>query len=244
MGSQSGQATIDYVALIAVLAIVLALAVGVAPVGAAGIANAVTGQIRHALCLVGGGPCPDPRSKPCMVASRRDLRHFSVSAIIFRVDRDRYVLRETMSDGTVRLTVAHSTAAGLQAGVGASARVTVKGRGVGAADQARASLQLTFGTGTVYVARDEREADAFMRAIGDGRAPAPAREVFSDGGGRAMADAAIGCRARRRRPPGRAATAARARSRSRSARRAEAGARSSPPSEARPHPPTARRRSG
>jgi hypothetical protein len=192
MGSERGQATIDYVALIAVVAIVLGLAVVAAPLGAPGIVNAVTGQIRHALCVVGGGPCPDARAKPCVVASRRDLHHFAVSLLIVRLDHDRYVLREAMSDGTVRLTVARSGAAGLEGGVGAVARVLVQGRKVGTADELRAAAQLTLGRGTVYVARDEHEATAFMAAIRDGRAPGPAREVFYDGGVRALAQAGIG----------------------------------------------------
>jgi len=192
MRSESGQATIDYVALIAVVAIVLGLAVGVAPVGAAGIVNAVTGQIRHALCVVGGGPCPQWRSKPCVVASRRDLHHFSVSLLIVRLDHDRWVLREAMSDGTVRLTVARSGAAGLEGAFGARARVSVNGRRVGAADEARVSALLSLARGTVYVARDEREASAYMRAIRDGRPPGPAREVFYDGGLRALGEAGLG----------------------------------------------------
>lgn len=191
MRSTSGQATIDYVALIGVLAIVFGLAVGVAPVGAAGIVNAVTGQMRHALCVVGGGPCTEPRTKPCVVASRRDLHHFAVSVVLVRLDHDRHVLRETMSDGTVRLTVARSGAAGVESGVGAAARVSVNGRRVGTADELRGAAQLTLGTGTVYVARDEREAKAFMRAIEGGRSPGPAREVFYDGGVRALAEAGI-----------------------------------------------------
>lgn len=192
MGSQRGQATIDYVAVVAVVAIVLGLAVAVAPVGAAGVVNAVTGQIRHAICLVGGGPCPDHRSKPCIVASRRDLRHFSVSAVIFRYDRDRYVLRETMSDRTVRITVATSHAAGLEGGIGARARVSAGGRPVGVGANARAAAQLTFGKGTVYVARNQREADRFMRAIAEGSSPGPAREVSIDGGPRVLGEAGFG----------------------------------------------------
>lgn len=190
MRSTSGQATIDYVALVAVVAIVLGL--GVASAGAAGIVNAVAGQIRHALCVVGGGPCSDPRSKPCTVASTRDLHHYALSVVLVRIDHERSVLRERMSDGTVRLTVARGGAAGVGIGVGATARVSLKGRPVGAADELRAAAQLTLGTGKVYVARGDREADAFMRAISDGRSPAPPREVFYDGGMRGLAEAGIG----------------------------------------------------
>ena len=191
MRSTSGQATIDYVALVAALAIVFGLALGVAPAGAAGIVNAVTGQIRHALCRVGGGPCAEPRSRPCTVASTRDVHHFAVSVFFVRIDHDRSVLREQMSDGTVRLTVLRSAALGATAGVGATAQVAVDGRRLGAANELKAAAQGTLGVGKVYVARDRREASAFMRALRDGRAPPP-REVLYEGGVRGLGEAGLG----------------------------------------------------
>jgi hypothetical protein len=168
MRCSRGQAAVDYVALIAVVAVVLALAVALTTGAAPGIVNAVAGQVRHALCVVGGGPCPDPSPRPCAVTSRRDARHFAVSLVIFRGDHDRYVLREQMSDGTVRLTVARSGALGAEAGAGARARVTVRGRTVGITDEARIGVQGVLASGRVFVARDAREAARFLRAIGDG----------------------------------------------------------------------------
>ena len=192
MRSTSGQATVDYLTVVAVLAIVFGLAVGVAPAGATGIVNAVTGQIRHALCLVGGGPCADLRSKPCTVASTRDLHHFAVKVLIVRIDHDRLVLREEMSDGTVRLTVARSGALGVGVGVGASAQVSMGGSPAGTKNELEAAAQLSGGFGKVYVARDEREARAFMQALRDGRAPAPPREVSYEASVRGLAEAGIG----------------------------------------------------
>ena len=60
--AERGQATIDYVALVAVVAAVLAAGGAATAIAAPGVANAVLGQVRHALCVVGGGPCPAPRS--------------------------------------------------------------------------------------------------------------------------------------------------------------------------------------
>ena len=191
MRSTRGQATIDYVALVGVLAIVFAVALGFAAQGAPGVVNAVAGQLRHAVCLVSGGQCVEPRAKPCTVATTRDQHHFAVSLVV-RIDHDRYVLQERMSDGTVRLTVARGDAVGLQVGAGATARVSVGGRRLGASDELRASAQVALGRGKVYVARDEREASAFMRAIKDGRSPGPVREVFYDGGVRGLAEAGFG----------------------------------------------------
>ena len=192
MRSTSGQATIDYVALVAVLAIVFGLALGVAPAGAAGIVNAVTGQIRLALCRVGGGPCADPRSRPCTLASTRELHHYAVSVLVLRIDHDRSVLREEMSDGTVRLTVARSAALGATFGAGATARASVRGRRLGAGGELLAAAQGTLGRAMVYVARNDPEADAFIRALRDGRAPAPPREVHYEGGVRGLGEAGLG----------------------------------------------------
>lgn len=193
MRSSRGQATIDYVALIAVMAVLLTIALGIATAGAPGIVNAVAGQIRHALCVVSGGPCPDLSPKPCAVASRRDARHYAVSLVVVRVDHDRYALREQMSDGTVRLTIARSGALGAEVGVGGRANVTVRGRTVGVTDEARAGAQGVLASGRVFVARDGREAALFMRAIRDGDdPPAAAREVFYEGGLRGLATIGVG----------------------------------------------------
>jgi hypothetical protein len=193
MRCSCGQATIDYVALIAVMAVLLTVALGITSGAAPGIVNAVAGQIRHALCVVGGGPCPQLSPKPCTVASRRDARHYALSLVVVRVDHDRYVLREQMSDGTVRLTVARSGALGAEVAAGGRANVTVRGRTVGMTDEARVGAQGVLTSGQVYVARDEREAAAFIRAIRDGGdPPAPAREVFYEGGLRGLTTIGVG----------------------------------------------------
>jgi len=110
MRSSRGQATVDYVALVAVVTVLLTAALALAGGAGPGVVNAVSAQVRHALCVVSaGGPCREPSPSPCTVASTRDARHFAVNLVLVRIDHDRYVLREELSDGTVRLTVARST---------------------------------------------------------------------------------------------------------------------------------------
>lgn len=187
MRCSRGQATVDYVALIAVLAALLTAALALAGGAGPAIVNAVAGQLRHALCVVTGGPCPDPSSRPCTVASTRDARHIAVNLLLVRVDRDRHVLREELSDGTIRLTVARSHGLGAEAGAGARATVTADGRPAGVAAELRGGAQAVFGRGRVYVARDRHEAGAFMRAIRAGDdPPAAVREVFYEGGVRGL----------------------------------------------------------
>jgi hypothetical protein len=164
MRNERGQATIDYVALIAVLAIVLAAAAAVAT-GGAGVANAVLGQVRHALCIVTGQACRAERTLPCVVASARDSRHVAVTILLLRLDGDRYVLREKLSDGTVRLTLAHRGGAGAELGIGARVKAALKGRVFGLDDEARAGIEGVLGYGETFVARDDREAARILRAL-------------------------------------------------------------------------------
>ena len=131
-----------------------------------GVANAVLGQVRHALCIVTGGWCGAERRVPCVVASKRDTLHVAVTIVLVRLDGDRYVLREKLSDGTVRLTLVHRGGAGIELGVGARARVTLEG----ARDRRRrascaAGAEGISATARSIVARDDREADEILRAL-------------------------------------------------------------------------------
>lgn len=195
MRSQRGQATIDYLGLIAVLAVVLAVAAGVASGAAPGVANAVVGQVRRALCIVTGGWCGAERRLPCVIASERDNRHVAFAIILIRLDGDRYVLREKMSDGTVRLTLAQRGGAGVELGVGGRAQVTLRGRTIGMEDELRGGLEGILGYGETYVARDDGEAEEILRAlrrriplIGG---PDPS-ERFVEGGTRGLARLGVG----------------------------------------------------
>ena len=187
MGAERGQATIDYVALVAVVALLVAAGAAAVGIGAAGIANAVLGQVHHALCIVSGRSCEVQRARPCTVTSTRDSHHFALNVVLARVDNDRYVLRERLSDGTVRLTVATRAGAGVEVGVGLHLQVHKNGRTLGSVDEASAGIQGLFGHGQVFSASDDREADAIMRAIrGQGGRVPPPRAVFYHGGVREL----------------------------------------------------------
>jgi hypothetical protein len=183
--ADDGQATTDYVALLALLALLTAVAAGLAGAGAPGIVNAVVGQLRHALCVVGGGSCPIAPRLPCTLASTRDAHHIAVNLAVVRLDDDRTVLRERLSDGTVRLTVTRRDGGGAELGIGGHAKVTAWGRSLGVEGEARAGVQGVLGHGEVYDARDDRAADALLRALREGGRPA-ASEVFVDGGFRGL----------------------------------------------------------
>ena len=115
---------------------------------------------------------PPSALAPCVVASKRDARHVAVTILLVRLDGDRYVLRETLSDGTVRLTLAHRGGAGVELGVGARAKVKLKGRTLGLDDELRGGGEGVLGYGEVFVARNDREADKILRRDAP---PPPAR---------------------------------------------------------------------
>lgn len=197
MRSQRGQGTVEYVAAVALLAILLVGGVALVSGRSAGIANAVLGEMRQALCVVTGAACPAERRVPCVVASERDARHASVTLFLVRIDADRWVLREKLSDGTVRLTLVHRGGVGVEVGLGVRAKLRSKGRTIGVHDELRAGAQGVLGYGEVYVARDDREANEIQRALRrriplvGGGGPDPSGR-FVDGGARGLVDLGLG----------------------------------------------------
>ena len=197
MHAQRGQATIDYVALLAVLVALFGAATATAAAGAPGVTNAVMSQLRRALCIVTGQACTSHRELPCVVASRRDAHHVAVTIVIVRLDGDRYVLREDLSDGRVRLTIAHRGGVGGELASGLRVRIGAGGRTIGAERSVSAGSQAVLGHGEVHIAGNDREADAILRELrgsgplGIGRDGPQPQETFLEGGIRALSRAGI-----------------------------------------------------
>ena len=130
-------------------------------------------------------------------SSDRRAIHVAVSVVLIRVDRDRVVVRENMSDGTVRLTLARRSSLGLEAGVGGRLQVKLKGGTFGPAREARIGAQGVFGTGEVFVADSASEADEIVRRLlrprvpGIDGLPGP-REIFGEGGIRGLGRLGLG----------------------------------------------------
>nr|MBA3327781.1 hypothetical protein [Solirubrobacterales bacterium] len=209
-GSERGQATVDYVALLAIVAVLLAGAVAVTAVQAPGVADAVVAQVRRALCIVSGRACPVQRNRPCVVLAVRDARHVAANVAIVRLDDDHVLLRERLSDGSVRLTILERSGGGLEVGLGAQARLKLGARTLGLGTHARAALLGLIGDGRVFHARDDREADRIVRAVMRRELPAAldrpyrivravlggdggprADEVFVEGGLKALGEAGV-----------------------------------------------------
>ena len=165
--SERGQATVEYVGLIALVGALL-VAGGIAAFGPA-LAEGVVEGLRRALCAVTGTACDHGR-EPCVVASQEVRERGEVTGLVVTVGRDHAILRERRSDGSVLVTVIDGLDAGVQAAVGIEGALRV-GRGeLGAGGALRGALIAEGGGGRTWLARDAREADASVAAIGsDGR---------------------------------------------------------------------------
>jgi hypothetical protein len=192
--SQRGQGTVEYVAIIALVALVLAAAVAGAAGLGPGIGNAVVGQVRHALCIVARRACEEQvAERPCVVRTARDERRESVSLGFVQLGAGRVVLRERLSDGTLRLTVLHRGRAGVTAGFGSSTRVHVGGVEVDVGAHAQGTVAGLVGGGQVFEVRTAAEADAIVRRLRAEGSPTldAVRRLVRRGGRTPAADATL-----------------------------------------------------
>jgi len=165
--SERGQATVEYVGLIALVAVLLVTGglVAFGPV----LGERVVEGFRRALCAVTGAAC-EPRREPCVVASAEVRDRGEVTALAVRVGRDHAVLRERRSDGSILVTVIDGVDAGVHAAVGPEGTLRVGRQQLAAGAALRGALIAEGGGGRTWLARGAREADAIVAAIGsDGK---------------------------------------------------------------------------
>ena len=166
---EEGQATIEYAAVVAVVAVVLVLTGVVAAGEGPRLAEAVSAGMRRALCVVLGGDCfgsGGPRA--CVVASDSRRRDARAELVMFRLGDDRTVLREERADGSVAVTVVQGQRLGVA--LDAGGRLSINGRGVRSGGEAGADGRGAY-TRT-WIARDRAAADRLVRRLADQDVPA------------------------------------------------------------------------
>ncbi len=163
MRSTRGQASIEYVVVVALVALVLA--VGGAAVAAPGVANAVVSSVRRALCIVTGGGCVTVRPRPCTVKSDSRDERVTVYAGIVRLGDHAGLLREVLSDGSVRITQIDDLEAGLNLGVGAEAHINVGGIALGTGEIAGAAAMGELGARRSWLLPDAAAADRLVARL-------------------------------------------------------------------------------
>lgn len=117
---QRGQASADYIGIVAIVALVLTAAGAVA---APDLPGTVARQVRVALCIVGGDVCraSDARRaglEPCVTRVREGANRTRVNVTIVSYGTGKAFAVERRSDGSARVAIASHDDGGLVAGVG------------------------------------------------------------------------------------------------------------------------------
>ena len=163
MGSDPGQASSDYIAIILVCACVLGAGGAVVSTAAGhGLAAAVSSQVARALCRVTGGDCERDRL-PCVTSFSARVDDLAGVVAIIRLSGGRTLLRERRSDGMELITLAERGGLGLEVGAGAEA-----GMGGGAVgDSVAGSISGRITRGRAWLRRAGPEAQALVDNIGE-----------------------------------------------------------------------------
>jgi hypothetical protein len=117
----AGQASAEYVALLAVVVVVMA---GAAAVGSPpALAMKVVAVVRHGICLVAGGVCTPREARaaglaPCLLQARTDRQRLGGRLLVVRLGRSDSLLVERRSDGSAAVSFADGESAGGIAGIG------------------------------------------------------------------------------------------------------------------------------
>ena len=132
----AGQASAEYVALLAVVGAVVA---GAAVMGSPpALALKVAAALRHGICRVAGGVCTSGEARaaglsPCLVRARTDRQRLGGRVLVVRLGRGDALLVERRSDGSAAVSFTDGAGAGGSVGVGlqlpSGPRVGIRGGG-------------------------------------------------------------------------------------------------------------------
>jgi hypothetical protein len=158
-----GQATSEYVALVALVGVALALAAGLT---SGGLGSHVLAGLQRGLCRVAGSSCPPlqaPRADlaPCPLERTTSTEALDGAFELVRLGRSGTLLAVRMSDGRVAVTLADSRSAGGEVAVGL--RVALGSRRGG---EASAGLAASVGSGRTWLLPSAEAARAFVARYG------------------------------------------------------------------------------
>jgi hypothetical protein len=173
--STEGQASIEWVAVVAMVAVLLG-ATGTALAQAGFFGRSVTRQLARAVCVVSAGDCWRDR-EPCVVASDSRTGHVAVHLAIVRLGGGNVALVEQRSDGTYAVTRGSSTMLGIEASIGPQSGIALAALDVSAAAALTAAYGGTSETGRTWILPSAAAVDRLL----DGLRDRPVR-----GGGRGL----------------------------------------------------------
>lgn len=193
-----GQASSEYVALVALVAVVLALAAGLT---SGGIGGEVLAGLQRGVCRVTGTACPPPRPAaadlaPCPLERTTSRETLEGAFELVRLGKIGTLTAVRGSDGKVTVTLADGTTGGGEIGLGAE--LATGALNVGA--DASAGVRLTVNSGRVWTLPSAAAARAFLARYGS-KATIGGQALDAVRGGCSLLCDAIGWRPHPQLPP-------------------------------------------
>jgi hypothetical protein len=178
MHSAQGQGTVEYLAVVLLVLVVLGGgSATVATAAGADIATAVPHQVMRALCIVTRGDCDRDRA-PCAVGSSTASSAWSATIAVVRLGHGRVLVRERRSDGSEVVTLTTSPSVGLQTTEGAALRIDRGRRRLAFGGAVTASVVAALGHGRSWVLPGHDSAEALVAALRrDDPVPPPDQEL-------------------------------------------------------------------
>jgi hypothetical protein len=170
--ANEGQASLEWLAVVVLVAALLSLGAALAQAGYVG--RQVTREMARALCRVGQGDC-ERDHEPCVTRSERGRTSLTVNAFFVRLGGGQEALIEQRSDGRVAVTAARSGTFGLEGGFGAGATLKVKGLDVALGGEVQASVLARRDGGRTWIVPTWRDAEDLLGRLRPlhGGAPRP-----------------------------------------------------------------------
>jgi hypothetical protein len=161
---EEGQASNEYVALLAIVAVVFLSAVALT---AGGLGSQVLDGMRRGLCMVTLGPCPKPIVatdvlRPCPVERKTRQDDLDETIASVKLGSSGTLTEVLNSDGTATVTLADGSNVGVEWGIGGKVAL---GHTLGG--DASASAALAWGSGRSWDFPDAAAAQAFIDRYGD-----------------------------------------------------------------------------
>jgi hypothetical protein len=165
---QRGQASVEWLAVVALVAVMLGLGAALAQAGYVG--RRVTREMARAICLVGSGDCRRDQ-EPCVVGSQATRQGMTMHLLFFRLGEDKLGVVEERSDGTFAVTLEDGITGGLEGSGGLKAGFQVGKLGLSIGGEVTAALLARLGRGRTWIVGSRAEAQRVLEEEGAGRPP-------------------------------------------------------------------------
>jgi hypothetical protein len=165
---QRGQASVEWLAVVALVGVMLGLGVALAQAGYVG--RRVTREMARAICLVGSGDCRRDQ-EPCVVGSQATNQGMTMHLLFFRLGEDKLGVIEERSDGTFAVTLEDGITGGLEASNGLKAGFHVGKIGLSVGGEVTAAVLARLGRGRTWIVGSRAEAQRILGQEGAGRPP-------------------------------------------------------------------------